>query len=213
MSNQDQKAIFISSQLGGHEVPLCLPSVETAPSSFARSAVVLWRFRARAAHGDAERRAARVAGALLLTLAAISQSFRSRLCWAVAIPKPTLLGIAILVVAAVVMPWLAKEKRRMSGVTGSRALRADAAQSALCAYLSLIALAEMAVNLIWRKVGRPACGFSHCPSHRLGGSRSHAREGLRLLLVCPTRCVIISLAQSITKTCDFNHTRGFGGSL
>ncbi|HUD68306.1 MAG TPA: hypothetical protein VMQ17_27230 [Candidatus Sulfotelmatobacter sp.] len=35
----------------------------------------------------------------------------------------------------------------MSGVTGSAALRADAAQSALCAYLSLIALAEMAVNL------------------------------------------------------------------
>src|ERR1700680_3428687 len=32
--------------------------------------VVLWRFRASAAHGDAERRAARVAGALLFALAA-----------------------------------------------------------------------------------------------------------------------------------------------
>jgi divalent metal cation (Fe/Co/Zn/Cd) transporter len=32
--------------------------------------VVLWRFRAGAAHGDAERRAARVAGALLFALAA-----------------------------------------------------------------------------------------------------------------------------------------------
>jgi hypothetical protein len=30
------------------------------------------------------------------------------------------------------------------------ALRADAAQSALCAYLSLIALAGLAVNAIWR---------------------------------------------------------------
>jgi divalent metal cation (Fe/Co/Zn/Cd) transporter len=64
-------------------------------------------------------------------------------------PKPTLLGIAILVAAAVVMPWLAKEKRRLSGATGSAALRADAAQSALCAYLSLIALAGLAINAIW----------------------------------------------------------------
>jgi divalent metal cation (Fe/Co/Zn/Cd) transporter len=64
-------------------------------------------------------------------------------------PEPTILGIAILVAAAVVMPWLAKEKRRLSGVTGSAALRADAAQSALCAYLSLIALSGLAVNAIW----------------------------------------------------------------
>ena len=64
-------------------------------------------------------------------------------------PKPTLLGIVILVAAAVVMPWLAKEKWRLSGTTGSAALRADAAQSALCAYLSLIALAGLAINAIW----------------------------------------------------------------
>jgi divalent metal cation (Fe/Co/Zn/Cd) transporter len=65
-------------------------------------------------------------------------------------PKPTLLGIGILVAAAVAMPWLAKEKRRLSGATGSAALRADAAQSALCAYLSLIALVGLAINAIWR---------------------------------------------------------------
>jgi divalent metal cation (Fe/Co/Zn/Cd) transporter len=64
-------------------------------------------------------------------------------------PKPTFLGIAILVAAAVVMPWLAREKRRLSGATGSVALRADGAQSALCAYLSLIALSGLAINAIW----------------------------------------------------------------
>ena len=65
-------------------------------------------------------------------------------------PKPTFLGISILIAAAVVMPWLAKEKRRLSGATGSAALRADAAQSALCAYLSLIALAGLAINALCR---------------------------------------------------------------
>ena len=47
------------------------------------------------------------------------------------------------------MPWLAKQKRRLSAATGSAALKADAAQSALCAYLSLIALAGLAINAIW----------------------------------------------------------------
>jgi divalent metal cation (Fe/Co/Zn/Cd) transporter len=112
--------------------------------------VVLWRFRASAAtHEEAERRAARVAGALLFALAAFVATSSVTSLLGYSEPKPTLLGIAILVAAAVIMPWLAKEKRRLSGVTGSAALRADAAQSALCAYLSLIALAGLAINAIW----------------------------------------------------------------
>ena len=111
--------------------------------------VVLWRFRTSAERGDAERRAARVAGALLFALAAYVASTSLASLLGYSEPKPTLLGIAILVAAAVVMPWLAKEKRRLSGVTGSAALKADAAQSVLCAYLSLIALAGLAINAIW----------------------------------------------------------------
>jgi divalent metal cation (Fe/Co/Zn/Cd) transporter len=111
--------------------------------------VVLWRFRARAAHEDAERRAARVAGGLLFALAAFVAVTSITSLLGYSEPKPTLLGIAILVAAGTVMPWLAREKRRLSGATGSAALRADAAQSALCAYLSLIALAGLAINTIW----------------------------------------------------------------
>ena len=111
--------------------------------------VVLWRFRETAAHGDAERRAARIAGALLFALAAFVAVTSATSLLGYSEPKPTFLGIAILVAAAVVMPWLAKEKRRLSGATASTALRADAAQSALCAYLSLIALGGLAINSIW----------------------------------------------------------------
>jgi divalent metal cation (Fe/Co/Zn/Cd) transporter len=114
------------------------------------AAVVLWRFRASAAHAHAERRAASVVGALLFTLAAYVAVTSVTSLLGYSEPKPTFLGIAILVAAAVIMPWLAKEKRRLSGATGSAALRADATQSALCAYLSLIALAGLAINVIWR---------------------------------------------------------------
>jgi len=112
--------------------------------------VVLWRFRATSTHRDAERQAAPRAGALLFALAAFVAVTSITSLLGYSEPKPTFLGLAILVAAAVIMPWLAKEKRRLSATTGSAALRADAAQAALCAYLSLIALAGLAVNAIWR---------------------------------------------------------------
>jgi divalent metal cation (Fe/Co/Zn/Cd) transporter len=51
--------------------------------------------------------------------------------------------------AAFVMPWLARRKRELVAITSSAALKADAAQSALCAYMAWIALAGLLVNAIW----------------------------------------------------------------
>lgn len=55
-------------------------------------------------------------------------------------PRPSRVGIVLLILAAVLMPWLANQKRRLSEATGSAALRADAAESAVCGYLALIAM-------------------------------------------------------------------------
>ena len=112
--------------------------------------VVLWRFRANVAQEHAERRASQIAGVLLFLLAVyvVAASVIALLGYSES--KPTFLGIAILIAAAAIMPWLAKEKRLLSASTGSAALRADAAQSGLCAYLSLIALVGLTVNAIWK---------------------------------------------------------------
>ena len=113
----------------------------------ASAVIVLWRFRR--ASEEAERRAARVTGALLFALA-VYVAIVSTLSLAGYIePRPSYLGMMVLAVAAVGMPWLAREKRRLSTLTGSAALRADAAESALCGYLSLIALAGIALNSVW----------------------------------------------------------------
>ena len=147
--------------------------------------VVLLRFRA-AAHRYAERRAARVAGALLFALAAYVAVSSALSLLGYSEPKPTLLGIAILVAAAVVMPWLAKEKRRLSGATGSAALRAERRTvGAVCLPCAGCFGGTGGQRDLARKVGRPDCGFSRSASHRSGGSGSHAREDLRLLLVSP----------------------------
>lgn len=106
---------------------------------------VLWRFRTNAAQ-DAERTAARIAGLLMFVLAVCVVGTSVVALLGYSEPKPTLLGIAIVIAAAAFMPLLAREKRRLSAVTGSAALRADAAESGLCGYLSLIALVGVVAN-------------------------------------------------------------------
>jgi len=111
--------------------------------------VVLRRFQVPEAHEQEESSAARIAGFLLFGLAAYVVVASAVTLFGHAEPKQSYLGIAVLMVAAIFMPWLAKEKRRLSAVTGSAALRADAAESALCGYLSVIALLGLVVNAIW----------------------------------------------------------------
>jgi divalent metal cation (Fe/Co/Zn/Cd) transporter len=111
--------------------------------------VVLWRFRPHAAQEQSETLAARIAAGLLFMLAVCVAVVSVMTFLGHSEAKTTYLGIAILIAAASIMPWLAKEKRKLSAVTGSAALRADAAESALCAYLSLVALVGLGVNAIW----------------------------------------------------------------
>lgn len=44
------------------------------------------------------------------------------------------------------MPWLARAKRNVARQMGSAALGAEAAQTSLCAYLSIIALGGVGLN-------------------------------------------------------------------
>jgi divalent metal cation (Fe/Co/Zn/Cd) transporter len=115
--------------------------------------VVLWRFRT-AAHEHAERQAARITGSLLFALAASVTVASAMSLLGYCEPEPTVTGIVILLLAATVMPWLAREKRRLSATTGSAALRADAAESATCAYLSVIALAGVGLTRFGISDGR-----------------------------------------------------------
>ena len=61
-------------------------------------------------------------------------------------PERSVVGLELLALSAVVMPVLARAKRRVARAMTSRALEADAMQTSLCAYLSVIALAGVALN-------------------------------------------------------------------
>ncbi len=113
--------------------------------------IVLWRFRSKSDAAQAERIAARIAGALLFVVAA-SVVFASALALVgYHEPQPSLVGIILLMMAALGMPWLAKQKRQLATEVVSASLRADAAESAVCGYMSWIALAGLLTNAIARK--------------------------------------------------------------
>jgi divalent metal cation (Fe/Co/Zn/Cd) transporter len=61
-------------------------------------------------------------------------------------PDASRVGLVILTLSVLVMPVLARAKRRVALALHSRALEADAAQTSICAYLSVIALAGVGLN-------------------------------------------------------------------
>jgi len=114
----------------------------------ASAVVVLRRFRSDSACGTEENRAARMAGALLFVLAGCVVMMSALSMFGYGEPKPSVMGIVILLSAAVVMPLLARAKRKLSTATGSAALRAEAGESAVCAYLSVVALFGVGLNTV-----------------------------------------------------------------
>lgn len=112
-----------------------------------------------------ERKASRLTALLLYALAAfiVCASVLS-LAKVLTPPKPTFIGMVLLLAAATVMPWLARRKRQLSHATRSAALAADAAQSAICAWLAWIGLAGLLLNaafgLSWAD---PLAAFAICP--------------------------------------------------
>ena len=61
-------------------------------------------------------------------------------------PERSFAGIVLAVVSLIVMPLLAKAKRKTAEKLESAALQADSRQTSLCAYLSAILLAGLALN-------------------------------------------------------------------
>lgn len=115
--------------------------------------IVWWRLRAEL-HGttedgaaELEERTERIAGGLLLLLAAylIIDAGR-RLLGAGPEAEESLIGIALTAVSLVVMPVLGWMKLRTAQELGSGALRADAFETITCAWLSLTTLIGLSLN-------------------------------------------------------------------
>lgn len=114
---------------------------------------LIWRLRAEIGGRDddesverIEHRAERFVGVAFLLLAAYVAFEAVRSLVAQEAPDASPVGIVLTAVSIVAMLWLARAKRETGEALGSRALIADSKQTFACWYLSVTALAGLALN-------------------------------------------------------------------
>ncbi len=119
----------------------------------ASSMVIIWRLSAER-HGKkdtarleaVERRARKGVAVSLFALAGYVGLAAIRTLYLRERPTFSVVGTVLLVVSIVVMQWLAREKRRVAAAVRSDAMKADAAQTSACFWLSVSAFAGVATN-------------------------------------------------------------------
>jgi divalent metal cation (Fe/Co/Zn/Cd) transporter len=110
---------------------------------------LLWRL-----HGDhdeknrdaRETRALTIVGASFLALAVYVAYDAVRTLVTGEAPERSIPGLFIAALSLIVMPLLARAKRKVARTIGSAAMTADAKQTELCTYLSAILLGGLALN-------------------------------------------------------------------
>ena len=108
--------------------------------------IILWRL---AADEQRERMALRLVGVSFLALAAYVAFDAIKSLIYIEAPEASYLGIAIAALSLIVMPWLAREKRKVAAKLNSRAMKADSRQTDICMYLSAILLGGLGLNALF----------------------------------------------------------------
>jgi divalent metal cation (Fe/Co/Zn/Cd) transporter len=114
--------------------------------------ILLWRLRSDAQPEQRERSehvARRLVGVCFLLLAAYVTLESVHALWTREHAARSIAGILIAIAAVIVMPLLARAKRRVAVELGSRAMHSDSRQADFCAYLSAILLAGLLLNTLF----------------------------------------------------------------
>lgn len=110
--------------------------------------VLLWRL----SHGEKgeqrEQQARKLVGVSLLILAAYVAYEAAESLIERQPPAASYVGIGLAMLSVVVMPLLARAKRKVAASLGSRAMQADSRQTDICAYLSAILLIGLGTNAL-----------------------------------------------------------------
>jgi divalent metal cation (Fe/Co/Zn/Cd) transporter len=147
--NLAEGAIAIAAAIAAGSRALIGFGLDSAVESISAT-VLLWRLGAERRDPDradaVERVATRAIGVSFVLLAAFVSYDAIRSLASGDEPDTAPAGIAVTALSLVVMPVLARRKRRVATALGSRAARADSAQTSACAWLSAVVLAGLAAN-------------------------------------------------------------------
>jgi len=112
-------------------------------------AVLLWLLASPAHDESRERLALRLVGISFFLLAAYVCFEAVKSLIASEPPQASVPGIVLAAVSLIVMPLLARAKRKVAANLSSHALVADSRQTDICAYLSAILLGGLALNALF----------------------------------------------------------------
>src|SRR5437870_8442489 len=115
----------------------------------ASSLVLVWRLNDTSATEDREAFAHRLVGVCFLALAAYVSFEALKDLLRHSTPRVSYFGIIYAAACVVVMPLLARAKRRVAASLQSHALHADSHQSDICAYLAVILLGGLSLNALF----------------------------------------------------------------
>jgi divalent metal cation (Fe/Co/Zn/Cd) transporter len=114
-------------------------------------AVLVWRLRTdSAAHRreEVEKISLKLVGISFLLLAAYVGFEAIESLWKREAPEHSIPGIVLAIASLIVMPILARAKRKVAQGLSSSAMHADSRQTDLCAYLSAILLGGLLLNAL-----------------------------------------------------------------
>lgn len=114
---------------------------------------LLWRLRhanerSAEVRERAEKIALRIVGVSFLALSVYVLVDAGHALWKREAPEESIFGIIIAALSLLVMPLLARAKRRVARSLNSNALHADSRQTDICAYLSAILLLGLGLNAL-----------------------------------------------------------------
>ena len=109
-------------------------------------AIILWRLFAGE---EKENIALKLVGSSLLVLALYVGFDAIKSLIYQEQPEESFVGIGLAVASLIVMPFLARRKRKVAAKLNSRALHADSKQTDICAYLSAILLGGLLLNALF----------------------------------------------------------------
>jgi divalent metal cation (Fe/Co/Zn/Cd) transporter len=112
-------------------------------------AILLWRLQHHQADEKREKLALKLVGISFFVLAAYVAADAAKTLIQREPPHASVVGVCLAAISIIVMPLLARAKRRVAARLNSRALVADSRQTDLCAYLSGILFVGLILNALF----------------------------------------------------------------
>jgi divalent metal cation (Fe/Co/Zn/Cd) transporter len=143
-----ESAVTLAAGIPSSSVSLVSFGADVAVETFG-GLVLLWRFSAtRTLTRRAESSAKRLIGLSYFLLSGYIALDSTRALFTDERPDPSFLGIAIAVLALIVMPQLCRAKCRLGDRLGSSAVKREGLENMMCAYLSVSLLLGLGLNAL-----------------------------------------------------------------